>query len=256
MRIFIKKNYHEVSIAAADEINQLVEQKPDCVLGLATGLSPLGAYRELILRNKKGLDLSRVTTFNLDEYWGLGMNPHIPYPKDQSYARFMHEEFFNHINIQKERIHLLDGRAPDPDDQCVEYERQITQAGGIDLQLLGIGRTGHLAFNEPGSPFDSRTRIVNLSPETREDNYKLFYKKSGSSREEMPTQAVSMGIGTILEARSLLILATGRDKARIVVKALEGEVTPEVPASIIQIFKGQTTMILDRESASGLINPD
>ena len=254
MRILINKNYNEVSVAAADEIGKLVGRKPDCVLGLATGLSPLGAYRELILRHQKGLDLSRITTFNLDEYWGLRMDPQIPYPKDQSYARFMHEEFFNHINIPKERIHLLDGKAHDPDDQCAGYERQIKQAGGIDLQLLGIGRTGHLAFNEPGSPIDSRTRIVNLSPETREDNFKLFYKKSGQNREEMPTQAVSMGIGTILEARSLLILATGRDKAKIVARALEGEVTPEVPASIIQNFRGQATVILDRESASGLID--
>ena len=252
MNISIQDSYEGVSTAAAGEISRMIEAKPGCVLGLATGTSPLGAYKGLIERHRKGLDFSRVTTFNLDEYRGLSRQSDIPYTRDQSYARFMWEEFFRHVNIREDRIHLLDGRAADPESHCLGYEEQIRKAGGIDLQILGIGRTGHLAFNEPGSPLDSRTRLVDLSRATLDDNYDLFFKHSGRRRDEMPTQALTQGIGTIMEARSLLILASGSHKSSIIQRALEGEVTPDVPASVVQTFEGPVTVILDRESAAGL----
>ncbi len=255
MKIIIKDNYAEMSKYAANLIAEQIRKKPDSVLGLATGSTPIGTYQELIrLHKEEGLDFSQVKTFNLDEYLGVGLDFTKPYHMDQSYARFMYEELFKHVNIKKENIHIPDGLTDDPEGFCQAYEEEIRKAGGIDLQVLGIGGDGHWAFNEPGSSFDSRTRVERLTQQTLDDNYEAFYKKAGISREEMPHYAITMGIGTILEARSLLMLANGSKKAEIVAKALEGPVTNEITASAIQIYSGEATVVLDREAAAKLKN--
>jgi len=257
MDIIIRDTYEEMSRYAAGLIASMVRQKPDCVLGLATGSTPIGTYRELArMHREEGLDFSQVKTFNLDEYLGVGIDLNKPYKMDQSYARFMYEELFKHINVKKENIHIPDGLAKNPEEFCKEYEEEIRKAGGIDLQLLGIGGDGHWAFNEPGSSLASRTRVEILTKQTLDDNYESFYKKAGISREQMPHFAITMGIGTILEARNILMLANGRKKAAVVAKALEGPVTSQVTASAIQLFRGGVTVVLDREAASELKNTE
>lgn len=257
MDIIIRENYEQVSKYTAKVIADLVRSKPNCVLGLATGSTPIGTYKELVRMHKEeGLDFSQVTTFNLDEYLGVGMDLDKPYDLDQSYARFMYEELFKHINIKKENIHIPDGRTKDPEKFCKWYEEEIRKAGGIDLQLLGIGADGHWAFNEPGSSLASRTRVVVLTKKTLDDNYESFYKKAGISREEMPHFAITMGIGTILEARNIIMVATGAKKAAIVAQALEGPVTSQVTASAIQLHSGGITVVLDEAAASCLKNID
>jgi len=257
MDIIVRENYEEMSRYAAQVIADMVRSKPDCVLGLATGSTPIGTYKELVRMHKEeGLDFSQVKTFNLDEYLGVGLNLDNPYDLDQSYARFMHEELFKHINIKKENIHIPDGLTKDPVQHCKWYEEEIKKAGGIDLQLLGIGADGHWAFNEPGSSLASRTRVQALSSQTLDDNYESFYKKAGIERSKMPHFALTMGIGTILEARSLLMIANGRKKAAIVAQAIEGPVTSQVTASAIQLYPGKATVVLDKEAASMLKNLD
>ena len=256
MEIVIKKDYEQMSRFAAEYIASFIRKKPNCVIGFATGSTPIGTYRELIRMHKNGLDFSNVIAFNLDEYLGLGMDLSKPYSQDQSYHRFMFEELFNHINIKKENIHIPDGLTNNPDEFCKAYEDAIKEAGGIDLQILGIGGDGHWAFNEPGSSFESRTRIEKLSEQTIDDNYEAFYKNAGFSRDEMPHYAITMGIGTILEARNLLMLVNGYKKADIVAKALEGPVTNQITASAIQIYKGVATVVLDEEAASRLVHGD
>lgn len=253
MDIIIRENYQEMSLTAANIIANLIRSKSDCVLGLATGSTPLGTYQELIKMHKEaGLDFSRVKTFSLDEYLGVGLDLSKPYDQDRSAARFMREEFFKHINIRKENTYLPDGIAKDIDKFCAWYETEIIKAGGIDLQLLGIGRNGHWAFNEPGSSFTSRTRIQQLAVETIDDNYEGFYRKAGISKEAMPHFAVTVGIGTILESRHVLMLANGAKKADIVAKALAGPVTTKITASAIQTHTGKVTVILDQAAASKL----
>ncbi|HOP72564.1 glucosamine-6-phosphate deaminase [Thermoclostridium caenicola] len=257
MNVIIRNTYEEMSRYAAEVIAAMVRSKPDCVLGLATGSTPIGTYRELIRMHKEeGLDFSQVKTFNLDEYLGLGMDLSKPYEQDQSYARFMHEELFKHINIKKENIHIPDGLTKNPEEFCMQYEEEIKKAGGIDLQLLGIGGDGHWAFNEPGSSLASRTRVEALTKQTLDDNYELFYCKAGIPREQMPHFAITMGIGTILEARNILMIANGRRKADVVAKAIEGPVTSQITASAIQLFSGGITVVLDREAASKLKDID
>jgi glucosamine-6-phosphate deaminase len=255
MDIIVKENYDEMSKYAAEIIGNFVRRKPACVLGLATGSTPLGAYRELIRMHKEeGLDFSQVVTFNLDEYLGAGINLNKPYNLDQSYARFMHEELFKHINIKTENIHIPDGLVKDPAKHCLWYEEQIRKAGGIDLQLLGIGGDGHWGFNEPGSSLASRTRVQALTKQTLDDNYKSFYKKAGISRSEMPHFAITMGVGTILEAKNIIMIASGKKKADVVAKCLEGPVTSQITASAIQLHAGGITVVLDRDAASKLEN--
>ncbi len=213
------------------------------VLGLPTGSTPVGLYRELIrLHKEEGLDFSRVVTFNLDEYY--------PMPKDDphSYNRWMRETFFNHVNIPPQNIHIPDGTIPEEEveDYCAAYEQKIRRAGGIDLQILGIGRTGHVGFNEPGSTRHSRTRIVTLDPVTRRDAASGFF-----GEENVPHQAITMGVGTILEARKIVILAFGEHKAGIVQKAVEGEVTDAIAASFLQNHN-DATFLLDAPAASQL----
>ena len=250
MKVQVVDDYEAMSCRAAEIIAESIRRQPEIVLGLATGQSTIGTYRRLVGIHEKGLDFSRVRTFNLDEYLGLGLDLRRPYAQDRSFARFMHEEFFRHVNIPPDQIHIPDGRADDPEDHCLRYEEQIQEAGGIDLQLLGIGRVGHWAFNEPGSLLSSRTRVQRLAPETIKDNYEKFFRPAGLTLADVPRLALTMGIGTILESRGLLMIASGPEKAESVARALEGPVTPQVTASAIQVFTGPATVILDREAAS------
>jgi glucosamine-6-phosphate deaminase len=252
MEIIIKKDYEQMSKLAAEIIAGQIRKKPNSVIGFATGSTPVGTYRELIRMHREGLDFSNIIAFNLDEYFGIGMNLSKSYAEDQSYTRFMYEELFNYINIKDENIHIPDGLTKNPDELCKSYEEAIKEAGGIDLQILGIGGDGHWAFNEPGSSLDSRTRIERLSEQTLDDNYEAFYKNAGISREEMPHYAITMGIGTILEAKEILMIANGVKKAEIVANALEGPVSNLVTASAIQLYQGKATVILDEEAASRL----
>ncbi|GIW91202.1 MAG: glucosamine-6-phosphate deaminase [Pirellulaceae bacterium] len=241
MRIIIEPDYEAGSRRAAQLIAHLVRQKPDCVLGLATGGTPLGVYRELArMHREEGLDFSRVTTFNLDEY--VGLDPTHP----QSYRFFMQQHLFDHINIDPSRINIPDGRALDFERFCRSYEERIREAGGIDLQLLGLGRDGHIAFNEPGSSLGSRTRLKMLTPETIRDNARFF-----GSEELVPRLAVTMGVGTILEARRCLLLAFGEAKADAVQRTVEGPVTAQVTASALQLHR-DVVVVLDEAAASRL----
>src|SRR5438874_4989627 len=210
------------------------------VLGLATGSTPVGLYRELIrLHKEAGLDLSRVITFNLDEYYPMT-------PDDiHSYNRWMRETFFDHVNIPEKNVHIPDGLTPleEVEDYCARYEQLIRRAGGIDLQILGIGRTGHVGFNEPGSTRHSRTRLVTLDPVTRRDAASSFFGEAN-----VPFRALTMGVGTILEARKIVIMAFGEHKAPIVQKAVEEEMTEAVTASFLQKHP-DTTFILDQSAA-------
>lgn len=245
MQVFIKKDYEGMSEKAAQIIAREMQKKPNFVLGLATGSTPLGLYKELMrMYKEKGLDFSKVTTFNLDEYYGLA--PDHP----QSYHYFMKGNLFKHINIKEENTHVPDGLVKDAETYCKEYEKMIVETGGIDLQVLGIGGDGHIAFNEPGSSLGSRTRIKTLTEQTIKANSRFF-----KNVEEVPKYALTMGVGTIMEARICLFLASGHQKAEVVTKALEGPVTAEVTASILQMHP-QTIVILDEEAAVKLKRKD
>ncbi len=241
MLVLVKDDYDQMSKEAAKIVAALVRRKPDCVLGLATGSTPLGLYKELIRMHKEeGLDFSKVTTFNLDEYVGL------PPEHDQSYHYFMWENLFKHINIDPGRVHVPHGMADDVEEHCRWYEERIKKAGGIDLQVLGIGANGHIAFNEPGSSLGSRTRIKTLTEKTRQDNARFF-----KSIDEVPKYAITMGIGTIMEARQLLLLASGKNKAHAIKITVEGPITAMVPATIVQMHP-KATIIVDKEAAAEL----
>ena len=257
MDVLIRSTYEEMSRCAAEIITALVREKPNAVLGLATGSTPIGTYRELLrMHREEGLDFSGVTTFNLDEYLGIGKDLSKPYTEDQSYARFMWEELFRGIEIPLEQAHVPDGLTKDPEAFCAWYEDAIRQVGGIDLQLLGIGGDGHWGFNEPGTSLASRTHVEALTKQTLDDNWELFYCKAGCKREDMPHFAITMGVGTILEARHALMLASGSKKADIVAQALEGPVTSQVTASAIQLHPGIATVILDEGAAAKLAHAD
>ena len=239
MRIKIKENKEACSHVAAQIVATLVRRKPDCVIGFATGSSPLQLYAELIrMHREEGLDFSQVTTFNLDEYVGL------PPGHQQSYHHFMHDNLFRHLNIPGSKINIPDGRALDFDVYCEFYERKIVECGGIDLQILGIGSDGHMAFNEPGSSLGSRTRIKTLASETVNDNARFF-----ESLDEVPRLAITMGVGTILESRQCLLLAFGPSKSQAIRDAIEGPITAQVTASALQLHR-DAICVLDREAAS------
>ncbi len=241
MEVVILASYDEVSRAAAREVARVLSTKPNAVLGLATGSTPLGLYRELVrMHRDEGLDFSQVTTFNLDEY--VGLPPNHP----QSYHVFMHEHLFQHVNVAAQNIFIPSGAPANISAYCAWYERQIQERGGIDLQILGIGADGHVAFNEPGSSLASRTRIKTLARQTIEDNARFFER-----REDVPAYAITMGVGTILEARELLLCANGRNKARAVALAIEGPVTAMVTASALQMHR-QAKVLLDQEAAGEL----
>ena len=225
MRIIRTKNYDEMSRKAAAIIAAQVIHKPDCVLGLATGGTPVGTYKNLVEWYKGGdLDFSEVSTVNLDEYRGL------PREHRESYWSFMHRNLFDHVNIPQDRINLPDGTNMDADAECKRYDAVIASMGGVDLQLLGIGHDGHIGFNEPSDAFDMGTHCVDLTEETIEANKRFF-----ASRDEVPRQAYTMGTHTIMSARKVLMIVSGRDKAEIIKKAFFGPVTPHVPASILQM---------------------
>ena len=237
MEIIIQPNPQAATDIAARLIARLLKEKPDAVLGLATGSTPLRLYRSLIAMQ---LDWRRVRTFNLDEY--LGLAPEHP----QSYHHFMWENLFRHINIRPENVQIPDGLATDVPGFCAEYEARIRAVGGIDLQVLGIGSDGHIGFNEPTSSLASRTRIKTLTQRTREDNARFF-----ASAEEVPTHVITMGIGTIMEARTNLLMAFGDQKAEAVAGAVEGAVSAMNPASALQ-FHRDTRLLLDEAAAGGL----
>lgn len=226
MEIIIQPTPEAGGIIAAQIIAKLVRKKPDCVLGLATGGTPLGTYRELIrMHREDGLDFSSVTTFNLDEYVGL------PPSHSHSYHEFMAENFFRHVNVDARRTHIPDGMARDVPAECARYEAAIVAAGGIDLQLLGIGTDGHIGFNEPSSSLASRTRIKTLTERTRADNARFF----GGDLAKVPFHCITMGVGTIMASREVLMLAFGAKKADALAAAAEGPITAMNPASVLQM---------------------
>ena len=239
--IIVTKTPEEAGKVAADSFESVIAKKPACVIGLATGSTPLPLYRELIAREKSGrIDFSRVRSANLDEYKGLA--PDHP----QSYRRFMQENLFDHISVKPENTIVPDGLAEDVDAMCTAYEQQIEDWGGVDIQLLGIGHDGHIGFNEPDDHFPAKTHEVALTPMTREANKRFF-----DSIGDVPTAAFTMGIGTVMAAKEIIMIVTGADKAEIVSKAFNGPVDPAVPASILQ-FHPNVTLICDEAAASRL----
>ena len=237
MQVRIYKDAATVAKAAAAVFADEITKKDGCVIGLATGSTPVPTYQELIRLNKEGVvDFSKVISYNLDEY--VGMAPDHPC----SYRRFMNEQLFDHINIDKANTHVPDGLKCN----AAEYEEMIHQAGGVDLQLLGIGTDGHIGFNEPADEFVYPTNVVKLTEGTRKDNARFF-----NSLDEVPTSAISMGIGTIMSARRILMIITGKNKADTVVAALKGPVAPQMPASILRMHQN-VLVLLDEDAASKL----
>jgi glucosamine-6-phosphate deaminase len=241
MRVVILNTAEDVSRRAAEMIIARVTAKPHAVLGLATGGTPLGTYRELIQEYHAGrVSFQQVTTFNLDEYVGLAPD------HSQSYHYFMHENLFSKADFDTSRCHVPCGKATDYATYCESYEQKIRDCGGIDLQLLGIGSDGHIAFNEPGSSLASRTRLKALTERTRIDNSRFF-----TSIEEVPHLAVTMGVGSIMDAKEILLLATGASKANAVRAFIEGPVTSQITASALQMHR-RVTVILDEPAAQWL----
>lgn len=232
MNIIQAKDYVDLSRKAANIISAQVVLKKNSVLGLATGSSPVGTYNQLIdWYNKGDIDFSNATSINLDEYIGLDEN------NDQSYRYFMNHNLFNHINICLKNTHLPSGTATDMNAECIRYEKLIQIVGGIDLQLLGIGHNGHIGFNEPGEAFEKITHIVELGASTIQANARYF-----SSIHEVPKQAITMGMKSIMQAKKILLIASGADKKDIIEKALYGPITPNVPASILQLHPDLTVI--------------
>lgn len=244
MKVRILHDYEALSLAAAGEVAAVVREKPDAVLLLPTGTTPLGMYRRLVETHRhSGLSFARATFFNLDEY--LGLPPDHP----ASYRTYMLRNFYSLIDADPARIHFPDGAASDPEAECGRYEAAIREAGGADLCVLGIGRNGHIGFNEPGAPFDSRTRIVRLADSTRRVNAADF--EGG----RVPERAITVGMATIFEARRILLLASGANKARAVAAAVEGPVSENVPASMLRRHP-DATFLLDQEAAAVLAHPE
>ncbi len=232
-------DYKDLSRKAANIIAAQMILKPDCTLGLATGSSPVGTYEQLIERFKDGdLDFSRITSVNLDEYKGLAPD------NDQSYRYFMNTNLFNHVNIDKAHTFVPDGLEPDAEKACREYDEIIENVGGIDLQLLGLGHNGHIGFNEPADSFSKGTNCVDLTESTIEANKRFF-----ESEADVPRQAYTMGIRTIMLAKKILVVVSGKDKAEILKKVVCGPVTPEVPASVLQLHP-DVTIVADSEACS------
>ncbi len=230
MRIYQEKDYNAMSRRAASVIAAQVVSKPDCVLGLATGSTPVGTYQQLIQWCKQGdLSFAQVHSVNLDEYYGLSPE------HDQSYRYFMQTNLFDHVDIKPENTNVPSGLAAEPAEECARYEDVVKGLGYADLQLLGLGRNGHIGFNEPCDEFPLATHLVDLTESTIEANARFF-----ASADDVPKQALTMGIGTIMKARKILIVASGADKADAVWKAFCGPITPEVPASILQLHPDVT----------------
>lgn len=240
IRIIPGKTNEEASISAANVVSDVIKAKPNCVLGLATGSSPINMYKELIRQNQAGeISFKNVKSVNLDEYVGLAPD------HDQSYRYFMNTNLFDHIDIDKANTNVPSGLAEDPAAECVRYDGVIASMGGVDIQVLGIGNNGHIGFNEPDTHFPKTTSLVDLTDSTIDANSRFF-----ASRDLVPTQALSMGIGQIMAADKVLLLAFGKGKAEILEKSLFGPVTPNVPASILQFFKGEVIVCADDDALS------
>ncbi|MCL1971723.1 MAG: glucosamine-6-phosphate deaminase [Endomicrobia bacterium] len=239
MERIICKNYDEVSLLGANIFAKQIKQNPKSILGLATGSTPVGMYKKLAeMYNKNGLDFSEIRTFNLDEYY--------PIKKDdeQSYNFFMRDNLFSHINIKPENVHLPNGESADPKEECAAYEQMLTDAGGVDIQLLGVGVNGHLGFNEPEDELKLATHLTNLTPSTIEANSRFF-----KNIEDVPTMALTMGMGTIMKAKSILLLITGENKAPVAKKLFSGVITTSLPASFLHLHPN-ATVLLDEAAAS------
>ena len=238
MEIVVEPSYREMSQAAARIVARQILLKSDSVLGLPTGDTPVGMYQALVRMYNQGLvDFSKVVTFNLDEFYGLSPDCH------QSYRHYMQEQLLDHVNLRNENVYILNGTVTDVEKECRRYEKEIYHHGGIDLQVLGIGPNGHIGFNEPGSGWGTVTRLVTLLEETRRRESKNF-----SSLSEVPTKAITVGIKTIMNAKKILLLASGKEKARAVKEAFEGSITTKVPASILQLHPNVIAIV---DSAAG-----
>lgn len=238
MRIIVTKSYEEMSAAAARIVAGQVYVNPKSILGLATGSTPVGMYKELIRKHKEdGLDFSEVISFNLDEYIGLAES------NEQSYHYFMDENLFNHVNIKHENTHVPNGNAKDIDAEGKAYDAAIEAKGGIDLQVLGIGNNAHIGFNEPDSKFAAITQKVKLAEGTIKANARFF-----ATIDEVPKFAISMGIGTIMRAKKIVLLASGKNKAQAIYNTLYGPISPEIPSSILQLHK-DVVIVVDEEAA-------
>lgn len=236
MKIIIAKDYEEMSKEAALLIAEEIRSKPNSVLGLATGSTPIGCYQELVrMYKEKGLDFSAVTSFNLDEYFGL------PADHEQSYAYFMQKNLFTQINIDIKNTHIPNGVTKNVEEECQKYDSLIEEKGGIDLQLLGVGVNGHIGFNEPDEELKIGTHLVDLTENTIKANSRFFH-----SIEEVPKKAITMGLGPIMKAKKILLLASGKNKAEIIAKIVNGKCSTKVPASILQVHP-QLTIIVDEE---------
>lgn len=241
MFVIIKEDFNQMSLEGAKIVADRLRRKPNLVLGLATGSTPLGLYKELIRMHKyEGLDFSKVTTFNLDEYVG------IPPEHDQSYHYFMKENLFKDLNLAPRFVHVPNGMAKDINAFCDWYEKRIKEFGGLDLQILGIGGNGHIAFNEPGSSLGSRTRVKTLDEKTRADNARFFDEKT-----QVPKYAITMGVGTIMDSKEILLLANGKKKADSVKSAVEGPITAQCPASVVQLHQN-VFVVIDKSAGSKL----
>ncbi len=238
MKVLVEKSYDKISKKAAYLVKQQINEKPDTVLGLPTGTTPLKMYEELIKMNKRGeIDFSEVTTFNLDEYYGL--QPDHP----QSYHYYMWNNFFNHINIKEKNVNILDGMTENIERECIEYETKIKNKGGIDLQVLGIGPNGHIGFNEPSESLNDKTHFVTLTEDTIKANSRFF-----ESKEEVPKKALTMGISTILKSDKIIIMASGESKASAIKKTLSGQINTSTPSTLLQTHP-YVTVIVDQGAA-------
>jgi glucosamine-6-phosphate deaminase len=245
MKILVCKNYEEMSKRAAQIISSQVILKSDSILGLATGSTPIGMYKNLVeMYNKGEIDFCDVKTFNLDEYYQL------PRDNDQSYYYFMHKNLFDHINIKEENINIPNGMNKDIEVECRNYDESIKSIGGVDIQVLGIGHNAHIGFNEPADVFENGTHLVDLKESTIEANARFF-----DSIEDVPKKAVTMGIGSIFKAKKIMLLASGEGKAKAIYDTVYGEVTPNVPSSILQ-FHEDVILIIDEAAASKLNKED
>ena len=242
MKVIVTKNYDELSKVAANEMAMVVKNNPKAILGLATGGSPIGMYKELIRMNKEGeIDFSKVTTVNLDEYVGLsGDHP-------QSYRYFMNENLFNHINIDKKNTYVPNGLAKNIEEECKNYDNKIENLGGTDVQLLGIGNNGHIAFNEPDEDLVSGTHLTNLTQDTIQANARFF-----DSIDEVPKTALTMGLGGIMKSKKIIVIASGESKAEAVKAMVNGKISTKMPASMLQMHR-DVTVVVDKAAAT-LIN--
>ncbi|MCT4592803.1 MAG: glucosamine-6-phosphate deaminase [Anaeromicrobium sp.] len=238
MRIICVNNYDEMSEKAANILASQIILKPESVVGLATGSTPIGMYDHMVRAYESGkISFQRVTTFNLDEYFNLDKN------NPQSYYFYMKKNLYDKVDIPNENINIPNGMVEDIERECIRYEKEIRNKGGIDIQVLGIGRNGHIGFNEPDIKFEALTHMVNLDEQTIRDNSRFF-----SSIEEVPTKAISMGIKTIMRAKKIVLLASGKEKAESIYEAIYGKITPTLPASVLQLHP-DVVFVLDKDAA-------